>query len=830
MPDQQIYPVAVPALGRTMSDLYGRYCRKDIVDRLKAVCLDAVYTRAIGDKVWWQKNGEIVEVLDMAGGYGATLFGHNHPALAEEMIRLIKQNVPVLTQASVRAGAALLAQRLSQLVDGDYVTIFTNSGAETADAAMEHTYLAYYKQQRPANPVFWAVKEAFHGKTWGAIQLTPRYRGPFGQWGPPVRFLDPDDPADWENAWRVTGDRVVAAFVEPIQGEGGIRPMPEDFLMWLSEKRRAGNFPLVVDEIQTGMGRTGTFLASEQFGLEPDYICLSKALGGGFGKIGALLIKRNKFISEFGLKHTSTFAEDDLSCFVAFKALQILEEEQLATRCAEAGNYLLEKLEAVRASFPGQIREIRGRGLMIGIELTDQSNSASNIVKMVSDLGYLGWLAAAYLLNVHHIRIVPTLSNPFTLRVEPSAYISTDDLDRLVRAIHAFAEALELADASYLAGFLVDEPVVLKQKHFPIPKREQPSTPDIAKVAFLGHYGLDTNVATFDPSIAEIPPEKLGVLIEKTWPILKEPAIFDQINVRSEGGKEVHITFIGLSITAQQIRERMLAHDLKELRQQIDAAVALARDIGCSVVGLGAMTSSVTNNCKAIDCPKGIVLTSGNSLTVGMGVLATEEAARKYHIALTQACVGIVGVPGNIASTYAILMAPRVKRLILIPGLTRSSQLAVGTLLAQISAASPETEIEVSADLAALRSCSLIVTASTSGGGIIQPEHLGNKLVAICDISFPSDVHPSVRKKRPDVLIFQGGDVCLPYNPDFSLSGIDLPRGHTLACVAEAMLLGLEQRTTEHFSYGRVNPQRVAEAVKMAEDHGFTLGEFLYKE
>ena len=605
--------------------------------------------------------------------------------------------------------------------------------------------------------------------------------------------------------------------------------MPKAFLEWLSEKCRAGNIPLVADEIQTGMGRTGTFLASEQMGLKPDYICLSKALGGGgLVKIGALLIKRPLFVPKFALIHTSTFAEDDLSCLVALKALETLEEEQLPTRCAKAGRYLLKKLEEVRALFPGQIREIRGKGLMIGIEFMNQSNSPSNILKMVSDLGYLGWLAAAYLLNVHHIRIAPTLSDPFTLRVEPSAYISTEDLDRLVNAVHSLALALELADAGHLTGFIVDSTRVPERKLFTLPKRKPPRTPQTAQVAFIGHYTSPENVAFFDPSLADLPPEKLGVLIERTWPILKEPTIFDQITVRSQTGKEVHLRSIGLSVTSQQIIQKMRAHDLKEIREQIDEAVALAKAEGCSVAGLGAYTSSVTNNCRAVQI-EGIALTSGNSLTVGMGILATEEAARRCHIELAQAHLGIVGVPGNIASIYAKLMAPRVEHLTLIPRSTPSAPLALANLVAQIRAASPETAIEVSDNLNALRSCSLIVTASTSGGGIIQPQHLGDGLVALCDISFPRDVSPLVKQERPDAFIFQGGDVRLPCNDDFSISGIALEPGHTLACVAETLLLGLEG-ITRHFSYGPVSRQDVEDALAMAARHGFTLGDLRYKE
>src|SRR5207302_9543712 len=129
---------------------------------------------------------------------------------------------------------------------------------------------------------------------------------------------------------------------------------------------REKGIPLVVDEIQSGMGRTGAFLASQALGLKPDYLCLSKSLGGGLAKIGALLIKRDRFVEEFSVKHTSTFAEDDRSCLLALKALEILDRDDLPARCAARGRHLLQKLEELRARFPDQIKDVRGKGLMVG--------------------------------------------------------------------------------------------------------------------------------------------------------------------------------------------------------------------------------------------------------------------------------------------------------------------------------------------------------------------------------------------------------------------------------------------------------------------------------
>ena len=305
------------------------------------------------------------------------------------------------------------------------------------------------------------------------------------------------------------------------------------------------------------------------------------------------------------------------------------------------------------------------------------------------------------------------------------------------------------------------------------------------------------------------------------------PAIVDQRHVRSISGNAINLSLIGISVTAQQIRQLMQSHDVKGIREQVDEAVALAKAEGCSVVGLGAYTSSVTNNCREVHI-EGIALTSGNSLTVGMGIEATKKAAGSLGMALSEAHVAVVGVPGNIASTLAVLIAPLVKQLTIISRRNLSSPKALTRLVQQIRAENREISLRLNTNLTALRACSVIVTASTSGGGIILPEHLGNSPILV-DISLPPDVSPEAALERPDARIIQGGDVRLPCNDDFSIRGIALPPGHSPACMAETMLMGFE-RKTEHGSFGPVTPQGVADALAMAKRHGFTLGALRYKD
>lgn len=793
-------------------DDYGHYCRPGLVRMLHALSLDAVYERGEGDRLWRRQGDDLIEVLDLVGGFGANLFGHNHPDLVAEERRLLDEKVPMLAQGSCRGGAARLAKALCERL-GDYIVICTNSGAETVEAAIKHSYL---ERRRP---IYWALENAFHGKTLGAIQLTSSYREPYSIFGPEVRLLDPDDPATWAAA-EAEADQVSAAYIEPIQGEGGINPLPQAFIDWLSKTCRKHGIPLVVDEIQTGMGRTGTFLASQAMGISPDYLCLSKSLGGGLMKIGALLIKRQRFVSEFSVKHTSTFAEDDRSCLMAVKALEILDRDNLPARCAARGEYLLQRLRELHKRYPDQIKDVRGKGLMVGLELQDLSNSPSNSFRMLSQQDYLGYLTTAYLLNVHRIRVAPALSNPSTIRVEPSAYISEADLDRFVDAMATFCQAVQALDVTHLTAYQVgraSDPVVDYSESRTV-NREAPRSSH--RVGFLGHLIMPEHAPLWDPSLIALQTSEMEAYMARPSRILG-PTVFEQLNVKSQTGEEVHFSYIALDLTPRQVLSAMQERDARWIMEKIEDSVVMAKDEGCSVLGLGAYTSILSGNCQRVKT-NGIALTSGNSLTVGMGILALQRTAERMGIDLSQAKLGVLGATGNIATTYAVMMAPYVAELVLIVRDPNSPRLQ--SVVDQIKAAVPGIKVTVAVHVAALRDCSLIVTASNASEPLIHAQHLGSGSVIICDISVPSDVAPDVIRDRPDVEIIHGGVVRLPNNPDFVIAGLPLEKGHVYACMAETLLMGLEG-INSHGSYGPVRPEGVRQAMAMARKHGFELGE-----
>jgi predicted amino acid dehydrogenase len=302
---------------------------------------------------------------------------------------------------------------------------------------------------------------------------------------------------------------------------------------------------------------------------------------------------------------------------------------------------------------------------------------------------------------------------------------------------------------------------------------------------------------------------------------LIQPAMFDRVNVRSRTGDEVHLSFICLSLTTRQIVRSMNNRDYKWIGEKIEAAVHMAREAGCQVVGFGGFTSILTRNCRRVKT-NGVSLTTGNSLTVGMGIRALREAAREMGIDLANARLAVVGATGNIAGTYAVIMAPLVTEVVLVVRDLASPKLA--PVLDAIHQAAPLTPLRVVDNMEALSKCSLIVAASNTPEPLIYAHHLGHGAGVICDISLPSDVADEVGLKRPDVLVIRGGVVRLPYNDEFSIGGIPLTKGHVFACMAETLLMGLEGAATNG-SYGPVTVAGVENALAMAHKHGFSLGD-----
>ncbi|MDR1578820.1 MAG: aminotransferase class III-fold pyridoxal phosphate-dependent enzyme [Synergistaceae bacterium] len=354
----------------------------------------------------WDSDGR--EYVDFFNGHGASLFGHSSQAL--------RQALDTAADGVWSSGAGFespvreeLARMLGSLIGGGRAFI-CNSGAEAIEAALKLAVTL-----RPGRHRILACRRGFHGRTCGALALTfnPKYRNPFKRLIPEVEHFEPNALAE-----RIDED-TIAVFIEPVQGEGGVYPLPRETGAAISESCRGNEALLISDEIQTGLGRCGALLASPLAGLDPDIVCLAKGLAGGL-PIGAAVWRSS--LGDFpGHGHGSTYGGNEFTAKVAVAALKLILEGDLPMRAGKIGEELRSGIAGLGA---WAIKEIRGMGMLNGIEIASPSIDA---VKAFQGKGLLS-LAAG----------------PRVVRFLPSFASTSEDISLAVQII---GEVLASGDA-----------------------------------------------------------------------------------------------------------------------------------------------------------------------------------------------------------------------------------------------------------------------------------------------------------------------------------------------------------------------------------------------
>lgn len=347
-----------------------------------------------------------VQYLDMLGGIAVNLLGHANAhlvaAISEQAGRMIH-----CSNLYYNAPQTRLAERLTERT-GMSRAFFCNSGAEANETAIK-LVRGYCHAQGGARHRIYSAVNSFHGRTLAAVTATgqPKYSRPFVPLPPGFDYLPFNDiDALAEAAARPD---TAAILLELIQGESGVYPVSQNYAETAEQLCRARGVMLIVDEIQTGMGRTGAFTASQAYGIRPDIITMAKGLGGGV-PIGATLAQGPVCTGFTPGAHGTTFGGNPLACAAANAVLDEYDRLDLAEAAARQGRDLMEQLGNLAARFPERIEEIRGRGLMIGIDFSDPCAAA------VRD----GLLKRRVLVNA---------TGPATLRLLPPLILSTDDID-----------------------------------------------------------------------------------------------------------------------------------------------------------------------------------------------------------------------------------------------------------------------------------------------------------------------------------------------------------------------------------------------------------------
>jgi acetylornithine/LysW-gamma-L-lysine aminotransferase len=305
----------------------------------------------------WDING--LEYIDCMGSYGVAIVGHCHPKVVEAIKR--QSDTLISCHGSLyNDSRSRLLERLFQITPrGLDSAFFSNSGAEAVECAIK---LA--RKQSGKKEVI-AMMGGYHGKTMGALSATweKRYRDPFLPLVPGFKHVP---YGNLEKLRGAVSEETAAILVEPIQGEGGIKVPPEGYLNGVRELCDEKGVLMIADEVQTGFGRTGKIFACEHSGVTPDIMCLAKAVGGGL-PIG-ITIAEKEVMSSFKVgEHSTTFGGNPLVCAAASAAIEVLLTERLAERAAELGAYFMKILERLKSEY-SIVREVRGVGLMIGVE------------------------------------------------------------------------------------------------------------------------------------------------------------------------------------------------------------------------------------------------------------------------------------------------------------------------------------------------------------------------------------------------------------------------------------------------------------------------------
>lgn len=321
-----------------------------------------VFDRGEGVRLY---DGEGEEYLDFVAGIAVTCLGHNHPeltgALREQVGRLLHVSNMYYTAEQIG-----LMERLTARSFADRVFL-CNSGAEANEAAIKLAR-RYQKvvAQEPNRTQILTMKKSFHGRTMGAITATgqPKYHRGFEPMLPGFEYVEFNDLAAAKG--RIRG-HTAAVLVEPVQGEGGVRPADPGFLSVLRALCDEYGALLIFDEVQTGVGRTGELFAYQGYGVEPDIITLAKGLGGGT-PIGAMMARDAVFEGWQPGSHATTYGGNPLVCRAASVVLDVIERDGLCDRARRRGEQLREGLSEIATRYPEVVREVRGRGLMVGME------------------------------------------------------------------------------------------------------------------------------------------------------------------------------------------------------------------------------------------------------------------------------------------------------------------------------------------------------------------------------------------------------------------------------------------------------------------------------
>jgi ornithine--oxo-acid transaminase len=447
-------PTANPDKSSNRTSNYKGYVNPQWVALLNLLGMNVEYERCL-DCELFTKDGR--RVLDFLSGYCVHNTGHNHPCIIRALKDEMDRCGPAMLQSHVPEIAGDLARRLCELAGGELEKVcFGSSGSEGVEAAIKFARATTGR----AGIVY--AKSSFHGLTAGALSLMSDafWREGFGPLLPDAHGVPYGDTAALENA--VASKRHAAFIVEPLQAEGGIHVPTPAYLQNAQELCRRTGTLFILDEVQTGMYRTGTFLAAHQFDLQPDMVVLAKALSGGLVPVSAVLMTNKIYDAVYSslkraIVHTSTFSENSLSMRAGLATLDVLQDEQLGERALHLGEAFRAKLRRELAAFD-MVNEVRGMGLLNGIEFVPPKKLAFRTLYEAFNKIHPAMFGQIVVMRMFREKGILTQicgNNFMVLKAAPPLTVTAGQLDEFVEAIRDVVEMAQTSPTFWTEGLAV---------------------------------------------------------------------------------------------------------------------------------------------------------------------------------------------------------------------------------------------------------------------------------------------------------------------------------------------------------------------------------------
>lgn len=844
---------------------------------LQHIRFDRQIVRAVGHYLYDDAG---VAYLDALAQYGAMPFGHNPAAIWERVRSVHEASEPSFVQPLLSPRADELAKKLLDVMPASmaYVT-YVNSGAEATEAAIKMV------RARTHRSLILSFAGGFHGKTTGALMCTgnPHYRESFLVDCPGYEVLPFGDLDGLRD--RLLDGEVAGVIVEVIQGEGGMRRQPAGFMGEVSALCRQHGALLVIDEVQSGLGRSGTMFAFEQeSGVEPDIVLLAKALGGGLMPLGALICNERSWTPAFGALHSSTFANGNLACAVGSAVLDELQRDDRAVvRHAKAmGERLAAGLAALGDRYPDAVEPADGRGLMQGLRLLPWDGADSYFAAHASQLGHAVPIVAGHLLNEHQVLTAPVFNHNNVLRIQPPLTVTADEVDRILGALDRVADLAQRHRYAELFAYMARTRVPAAAGAEPAPCKAAPAVHVTSErrggFAFLIHPTDDEVLASTLP----VELTRLDAAGQEAWQDwmhswfakMHQPAVvYHQPRIMSKRGGHVEGWLIASPLTPAQMLRLPRAKRELLLQQYVEQAQSL----NVNIVGLGAFTSVISRGGTDIaGC--GLNLTTGNSLTALASTHTLRTAVAHRGADPLDLQTTVIGAAGSVGRVGAIDMAEHFGRVDLIGNAQNPEAIGVleeiaGEIYAHVirrAAAGQKTGIAVAigeALLARMRSLAeeaarvplgqrtfllrllyqqiqevlgveaplradvdvrsavvrsdVVLTATSASRAFIECDWLRPGAI-VCDVSRPLNMLHELREHRGDVWVFEGGVMRLPEEIQFGRQNVlGYQRGINLACLSETITLAMEGASRHHSLGSRIDIEEAHRIAEAALGHGF---------